>query len=220
MPGVLGAMVNGGQASLVVRGGPNSGMMIPLSGSPVTLGRRSDNDVVVDETTVSRRHALIMETPAGFVVRDLSTTNGTFVNRDNIGLGERLLTHGDEIRLAGSEVRLVFRQEGPSTVKMDVGQATGPIDLPRHEGRGREREELEQAIAGKDAGLLTLLRARKGSVVSRDDIQRHIWPELTDGATAGVVILQSIERLRAHVEDDPRSPQRLLTVGEFGYLLV
>jgi putative peptide zinc metalloprotease protein len=50
-------------------------MLIPLTGNPITLGRRSDNDIVVDETTVSRRHALVMDTPAGFVVRDLSTTN-------------------------------------------------------------------------------------------------------------------------------------------------
>jgi pSer/pThr/pTyr-binding forkhead associated (FHA) protein len=196
-------------------------MLIPLLGSPVTLGRRSDNDVVVDERTVSRRHALIMETPAGFVVRDLSTTNGTYVNRDKLGLAERLLSHGDEIRLAGSEVRLVFRQEGPSTDKMDIDRsATGRIDLARDEGRGQAKEELEQAIAGKDAKLLNLLGERKGSVVSRDDIQRHIWPELTDGARASVVIDQSIELLRAHLEDDPRSPQRLLTVGEFGYVFM
>ncbi len=214
-------MVEVGQASLVVRGDPNSGMLIPLTWSPITLGRRSDNDIVVDETTVSRRHALVMDTPAGFVVRDLSTTNGTFVNRDKIGLGARLLAHGDEIRLAGSDVILGFRQEGPGTVKVKVDHAsTGKIDLPRDECRGQAREELEQAIAGKDAYLLTLLRTKKGSVVSREDIHRHVWPELTDGATAGVVIDQSIERLRAHVEDDPQNPQRRLTVGEFGYLLV
>jgi len=163
-------MVDGGQASLMVRGGPN---------------------------------------------------NGTFVNRDNIGMGEHLLAHGDEIRLSGSEVRLIFRQEGPRTVKMGIDRAaTGRIDLARDEGRGRARERLGQGIVGKDADLLTILRARKGSVVGREDIQRHIWPEVTDGATANMVIDQSIERLRAHVEDDPRNPQRLLTVGEFGYLLV
>ena len=84
----------------------------------------------------------------------------------------------------------------------------------------RRKIELEQAIAGKDAKLLNLLGERKGSVVSRDDIQRHIWPEMTDGARSSMVIDQSIERLRAHLEDDPRSPQRLLTVGEFGYVFM
>ena len=53
-------MVDVAQASLRVQGGPNSGQEIPLTGAPFTLGRRADNDMMVDETTVSRRHALIM----------------------------------------------------------------------------------------------------------------------------------------------------------------
>lgn len=78
----------------MVQGGSNSGIIIPLSGRPITMGRRSDNDVVVDETTVSRRHALILEGPDGFLLRDLSTTNGTYVNRDRIGHGEHRLHQG------------------------------------------------------------------------------------------------------------------------------
>ena len=216
-----GNMVDCGRASLIVKGGPNSGLSVPLSGSPVTLGRRSDNDLVVDEGTVSRRHALIMETPSGFVVRDLSTTNGTYVNTDNIGLGERVLAHGDEIRLAGSKVRFIFREEGPGTVTMGAEPAaTGQIDLERPSDRDGSRDQLDKALVGKDAELLAMLRASNGSVVSRDDIQRRVWPELPEGKIANMVIDQSIERLRAHVEDDPRQPVRLVAVGEFGFLLV
>ena len=82
------------------------------------MGRRSDNDIVVDETTVSRRHSLIMETPDGYVVRDLNTTNGTFVNQNWLDQSERILHHGDQIRLGGSEVTIMFRQEGPRTMTM------------------------------------------------------------------------------------------------------
>jgi len=45
----------------------------------------------VDETTVSRRFSFILDTPRGFVLRDLNTTNGTFINRNRIGQNERLL---------------------------------------------------------------------------------------------------------------------------------
>ena len=55
-------MVNVGQASLMLRGGPNSGMIVALSERPFTLGRRSENDLVLNESMVSRRHALIMKT--------------------------------------------------------------------------------------------------------------------------------------------------------------
>ena len=63
-------MVNDGDKSLLVQGDPNSGKALTLTGRPITFGR-PDNDDVVDETTVSRRHAIIMETPTGFVLRDL-----------------------------------------------------------------------------------------------------------------------------------------------------
>jgi pSer/pThr/pTyr-binding forkhead associated (FHA) protein len=196
-------------------------MLIPLSGTPVTVGRRSDNDVVIDESTVSRRHALVMETPTGFVARDLSTTNGTFVNRDNIGLGERPLKHGDEIRLGGSQVKLIFREEGSNTVTIKAqSSATGPIGIADVEPSVAARRDLEKTIVGKDAELLALLRARKGSVVSMEDIQRRVWPEVPGGRAVHVIIDDSIQRLRAHIEDDPRNPRRLLTVGEVGFLLV
>ena len=121
------AMASNGRANLVVQGGPNSGMAIELAGRPVTLGRRSDNDIVVDESTVSRRHALILETPQGYVIRDLSTPNGTYVNSERVGDSEVPLNHGDRIRLAGSSIMFVFRQEGPSTVPMKAPHHTGVI---------------------------------------------------------------------------------------------
>ena len=51
-----------------------------------------------------------METPSGFVIHDLNTTNGTRVNRTKVGQEQHPLKHGDRIRLAGSEVVFVFRQ--------------------------------------------------------------------------------------------------------------
>ena len=81
----------GAAATLLVRGGTNNGGIIKLTGRPITLGRRQDNDVLIDETTVSRRHSFILDTPGGFVLLDLNTTNGTFINRNRIGQNERLL---------------------------------------------------------------------------------------------------------------------------------
>ena len=56
----------GAAATLLVSGGPNNSVIIKLTGRPITLGRRQDNDVVIDETTVSRQHSLILDTPGGF----------------------------------------------------------------------------------------------------------------------------------------------------------
>ena len=215
-------MSNQGQASLMVQGGANSGMLIPLSGPPVTLGRRPDNDVVLDDTTVSRRHALIIEVPSGFVLRDLSTTNGTYVNRSRIGDGEHALADGDRIRLADSEVVLVFRQDGPSTVKVDKVSPSADEAWSRKftDDEVSLGEDAVPPIFGKDSDLFRLLRSKQGEVVSREDIARRLWPELMEGGLADQVIAEAIVRIRAHVEEDPEHPEHLISVGESGFLLV
>ena len=77
-------MAESAKATLTIQGGPNSGQTVALAGKAPTLGRKPDNDLVVDEVSVSRRHALVIETAGGYVVRDLNSTNGTFVNRERI----------------------------------------------------------------------------------------------------------------------------------------
>ena len=230
-------MVGNGKGSLLVQGGPNSGMMIPLAGRPMTLGRRSDNDVVVDESTVSRRHALILETPAGFVLRDLSTRNGTYVNRERVGHEETLLSHGDRIRLAGSDVTFIFQHEGPSTVAMEIeSPPTGVVDLRQLEDRGLpaqkpaaqpppvqtppKKEGPATQLIGNDPELYRLLQSRKGTVVTRDEIAELVWPELVELGLAEQVINSSIQRLRAQIGDYPEKPTKLITVADAGFLLV
>ena len=181
--------------------------------------------MVIDETTVSRRHALIMESPDGFVLRDLNATNGTFVNQQKVGRQETPLKHGDTIRLAGSEVTLIFHQEGPATVTVDRGPvATGPIMLdsfrPQPPAAAAPEPETEPQTDEKDPNLLTLLESRRHTVVSRQEIIRHVWPELSGSSQVDYVIDQSVERLRTRIEYDPLNPVHLLTVGELGFLLL
>ena len=117
------------EAALVVEGGPDSGASLPLPSGTTTLGRQSDNDVVVDEAAASRRHAAIRQTGGSCYLADLDSKNGTFVNRQRIP-GEYLLKHGDIIHLGGASVSLVFRHYGGVTVDLPAGQA-GPIVPPR-----------------------------------------------------------------------------------------
>ena len=49
------------EAHLLIQGGSNHGMTVPLSEVPLILGRGPDNDLDIDQDTVSRRHALILE---------------------------------------------------------------------------------------------------------------------------------------------------------------
>src|SRR5262245_29709421 len=56
------------------------GAAIPLQRSVTTIGRGVDNDVVLDDASVSRNHARVIRGPEGFTVEDLDSFNGTTLN--------------------------------------------------------------------------------------------------------------------------------------------
>jgi pSer/pThr/pTyr-binding forkhead associated (FHA) protein len=75
-------------------------------GAAIVLGRAHACDVPVVAPRVSRRHAVVEDSPTGFRVRDLGSTNGTRVNEAPLE-GECLLGDGDVVDLGGC--RVVFR---------------------------------------------------------------------------------------------------------------
>ncbi len=79
-----------------------------LRGGRMTIGRDPSNDIVLDDPTASRRHAVLEELPAGWWVSDVGSLNGTWVNGQLVE-GERPLFPDDEI-LVG-ETRLVYRDQ-------------------------------------------------------------------------------------------------------------
>jgi pSer/pThr/pTyr-binding forkhead associated (FHA) protein len=94
-----------GSALLVVQRGPNSGARFLLDSEKTTAGRRPDSDIFLDDVTVSRRHAEFLRRPGGvFVVRDVGSLNGTYVQRDRID--EVVLRDGDEVQIG--KYRMVF----------------------------------------------------------------------------------------------------------------
>lgn len=87
-----------GTGMVVVRRGPNAGSSYVLDRPAVTAGRHPDSDIFLDDITVSRRHAVIDHQSNGdYLVRDVGSLNGTYVNRERVE--ERLLHGGDEIQI-------------------------------------------------------------------------------------------------------------------------
>jgi pSer/pThr/pTyr-binding forkhead associated (FHA) protein len=96
----------GGSALLVVKRGPNAGSRFLLDSDVTTAGRHPDSDIFLDDVTVSRRHAEFRREPDtnGFVVQDVGSLNGTYLNRERIETAE--LASGDEVQVG--KFRLVF----------------------------------------------------------------------------------------------------------------
>lgn len=83
--------------------------IFPLNIPVVNIGRRLDNQLVIDDPRVSRNHAQLRAIKGRFVVFDLNSTGGTFVNGQRTS--QSVLYPGDVISLAG--VALIFGQDNP-----------------------------------------------------------------------------------------------------------
>jgi hypothetical protein len=98
------AALPAGTALLAVRRGPNAGSQFLLDSDLTLVGRHPDSDIFLDDVTVSRRHAEFYRHGSTFIVRDVGSLNGTYVNRERIEEAE--LHEGDEVQVG--KFRLVF----------------------------------------------------------------------------------------------------------------
>ena len=95
-------------ARLVILRGPGAGTAVALTAPLTTIGRHQHCDIVVDDHTVSRRHAELYRDGERFTVVDVGSLNGTYLNRRPVEHAE--LTDYDEIWIG--KARFIFRTDG------------------------------------------------------------------------------------------------------------
>lgn len=94
------------QYQLIMRSGPTPGATFALEGDQLTIGRDSSNEITINDAEVSRRHARLTFQGGKFVLEDLGSTNGTFVNGQRLA-GPRVLKAGEVVSF-GEQIVLVF----------------------------------------------------------------------------------------------------------------
>jgi hypothetical protein len=93
-----------GPALVVRAGGGRAGESFRPAGERTRIGRSPDCDIFLDDVTVSRNHAVVIERDGGYVVEDQGSLNGTFVNRRRIDNAP--LENGDELQIG--KYRMTF----------------------------------------------------------------------------------------------------------------
>ena len=105
----------------------------PLEGQgPWSIGRSEENDIVIQDPNVSRRHARLLRSENGFIVEDLDSTNGTLL--DGAPIGHERIENGDELTFGGITARFVRRMESQSPSSRQ-GRDFG-ASAPRKKGLG------------------------------------------------------------------------------------
>lgn len=99
-----------GTAVLIVRSGAQAGDRFALTSDETRLGRHPDSEIMLDDITVSRRHASLERTADGYVVSDAGSLNGTYVNQKRID--RAVLHHGDELQVGKFRLVLFERTDG------------------------------------------------------------------------------------------------------------
>jgi hypothetical protein len=108
VPVDVGDVVADEGAALVIRaGGGRVGESFPLNADRMTIGRRPDSSIFLDDVTVSRDHALLVRRSGDFYLDDLGSLNGTYVNRHRIE--SHRLEDGDELQVGKFKLTYISR---------------------------------------------------------------------------------------------------------------
>jgi hypothetical protein len=188
----------------------------------LSIGRDTTNDIVIEHRLASRRHARFERDAAGFYVRDLDSTNGTFVNGEKIE-GAHLLHTNDEVWIG--DTIITFRDPEATVKGTPPPIVRQPIAPPQEALRVDTRAKdvylrgaiVEPPLTAKEFQLLELLYTHKGEVLSKDQIAKAVWDyEVYDFNAIDALVY----RLRHRIEIDPANPRHLVTVRGFGYKLL
>jgi FHA domain/zinc-ribbon domain len=97
-----------GPALVVRSGGGRAGEHFVPQGERTTIGRSPDCDIFLDDVTVSRKHAVLLQRDGDFLIEDQGSLNGTYLNRRRIESAQKL-ENGDELQIG--KYKLTFLEK-------------------------------------------------------------------------------------------------------------
>ncbi len=203
---------------LIVKEGELEGTNWVLDQDVVTMGRGADCDITLPERQVSRHHARIERRSRGYLLIDLGSKNGTFVNGQEINQPYSL-QDGDEVQIALC-IKLSF-VGAEATVPLSFESAVGgPVRLDKGTRRVWIRgQELTPPLSPAQYRLLELLVDTDGQVVSRDDVVNRVWPDDVIDGVSEQAIDALVRRLRDRLSEVAPGQQYILTVRGHGFRL-
>jgi len=127
------------QFQFVMRSGPTPGKVFPLEGPEIIIGRDNTSSLMINDAEVSRKHSRLVWQSLGYVVEDLGSTNGTFV--DGQRLTSPFVLRGGESVSLGENIVLVYESTADpdatvlstssNAVKQAIAEAQATFEAPK-----------------------------------------------------------------------------------------
>jgi hypothetical protein len=187
-----------------------------LNRTPVTLGRAPESDIQLDVRWVSRTHARIRIEGHQYLIEDVGSKNGVFVNGQRV-TSPRPLEDGDRVQIAPG-VELIFVDS----------EATAPLPGRAERGLSLDQAERRVMINGRDVvpplsaaqyDFLALLTREPGRVYSREDIIAAVWPDADPEGVSDDAIDALVRRLRHRLAELDPDHNYVVTVRGYGFRL-
>lgn len=126
------------------------------AGRSLTIGRLDDNDIVIENLAVSGHHAKIDPLGEGYLLTDLQSKNGCFVNEKLVA--SHWLGHGDSISIGKHVLQFAFKEGEPRPAPPSAGQRDQTMVMDT----GRHRDMLSKSGEAKPIGVLSYLAGGEG----------------------------------------------------------
>ena len=93
----------------------------------ITIGRSSNSDIQIDNLAVSKQHARLMKNDGQYVVEDLNSTNGTFLNDERVS--KAVLKHNDIVTIGRKHTLTIYYNEESKKPTQDFGDRTVKLKI-------------------------------------------------------------------------------------------
>jgi hypothetical protein len=204
-------------AMLLMVEGPWPGKRIYVDQPGLLIGRDESCNLVIPERQVSRHHARIRFEGDHYVLEDLDSKNGTFVNGQELHEPQPL-QDGDEIQIAFCCKLAFVGAEATAPVIFDEQLHGLRMDL-ESKRVWLGGQELDPPLSPAQYRLLELLYQEPGRVYSRDEVVEAVWPEDDREGISEQAIDALARRLRERLAETDPDTQYVVTVRGHGFRL-
>ncbi|HXG91021.1 MAG TPA: FHA domain-containing protein [Blastocatellia bacterium] len=225
------------RAALVILQGESIGLALPIENERNVIGRGAQADIVLKDEVASRLHAEIIRAASvsgniEYFIKDLSSTNGTYLNgsriveqaqlfdSDRIRIGNHILKFSllDEVELAAlgksqSSTSETQRSRGPSSqqiISFPPFHIPADVDL-------LYREDAVVPLEPQAVRVLRYLAENTGRVVTKDELLEAVWPDVF---TTDSVLKKAISQARHALGDDAKEARFIETFHRRGYRFI